>query len=130
MSSSCSTTITEFPIFFRFNNISINFKVSSGCKPTLGSSNTYIDPTSALPRDVAKLILWVSPPESELDFLFSVKYPSPTFLENSNLLIISFNNLWLLRMASPFNFICLKKSSNLEIGISTNSVIERPLTLI
>ena len=43
--------------------------------------------------------------------------------------MISFNNLLLLVAASPFNFICLKKSSNLEIGMSTSSVIERPLTL-
>ena len=68
MSSSCSTTKTELPNFLAFLRILTSRVVSSGCNPTLGSSNTYIEPTKALPRDVARLILCVSPPESVFDF--------------------------------------------------------------
>ena len=89
MSSSCSTTKTELPNSLRFLRILISRVVSSGCNPTLGSSNTYIEPTKALPRDVARLILWVSPPESVFDFLFNVKYERPTSLRKVNLLTIS-----------------------------------------
>ena len=88
MSSSCSTTKTELPTSLRFLRI-LKVVVSSGCNPTLGSSNTYIEPTKALPRDVARLILWVSPPESVFDFLFNVKYERPTSLRKVNLLTIS-----------------------------------------
>ena len=72
-----------------FLRILISRVVSSGCNPTLGSSNTYIEPTKALPRDVARLILCVSPPESVFDFLFKVKYERPTSLRKVNLLTIS-----------------------------------------
>ena len=67
----------------------MSFVVSSGCNPTLGSSRTYIEPTRALPKDVAKLILCVSPPERLFDFLLSVKYERPTSHRKLSLLSIS-----------------------------------------
>ena len=39
----------------------------------LGSSNTYIEPTSAEPSEVANEIRWLSPPLSVLLKRFSVK---------------------------------------------------------
>ena len=56
MSSSCSTTITVLPKSRRFFKTLISRSVSFGCKPMLGSSSIYIEPTSELPSDVAKLI--------------------------------------------------------------------------
>ena len=73
MSSSCSTIITVLPNFFKLSNTSTNFSVSFGCKPILGSSKIYIEPTKELPKEVAKLIRWDSPPESDADFLFKLK---------------------------------------------------------
>ena len=73
ISSSCSTTITVFPKSRRESNTLINRSVSFGCKPMLGSSKIYIDPTKLLPSEVAKLIRCDSPPESVAEFLFKVK---------------------------------------------------------
>ena len=44
----------------------INFALSRGCKPMLGSSKTYNVPTRAEPSEVARFILCVSPPERVL----------------------------------------------------------------
>ena len=63
----------------------IKLLVSFGCKPILGSSRMYNEPTRLLPKEVARLILWDSPPEKVFDFLFSVKYPSPTIFKNFSL---------------------------------------------
>ena len=73
MSSSCSTTITVFPKSRNAFKTNINLSVSLGCKPILGSSRIYIEPTRLLPSDVARFIRWLSPPDKVLDFLFSVK---------------------------------------------------------
>ena len=47
--------------------------VSFGCNPILGSSKIYIEPTKLLPNEVARLIRWLSPPDSEFEVLFSVR---------------------------------------------------------
>ena len=73
MSSSCSTTITVLPKSLKDNNTFIRRSVSFGCKPILGSSKIYIDPTKLLPKEVAKLIRCDSPPESVAEFLFNVR---------------------------------------------------------
>ena len=121
MSSSCSTTKTELPNSLRFLRILISRVVSSGCNPTLGSSNTYIEPTKALPRDVARLILWVSPPESVFDFLFNVKYERPTSLRKVNLLTISSIILLLFFLSDSDRDNSLKNFKFFSIDISTKS---------
>ena len=121
MSSSCSTTKTELPNSLRFLRILISRVVSSGCNPTLGSSNTYIEPTKALPRDVARLILWVSPPESVFDFLFNVKYERPTSLRKVNLLTISSIILLLFFLSDSERDNSLKNFKFFSIDISTKS---------
>ena len=121
MSSSCSTTKTELPNSLRFLRILISRVVSSGCNPTLGSSNTYIEPTKALPRDVARLILCVSPPESVFDFLFKVKYERPTSLRKVNLLTISSIILLLFFLSDSDRDNSLKNFKFFSIDISTKS---------
>ena len=73
ISSSCSTTITVFPKLRKSFSTFINRSVSFGCKPILGSSKMYIEPTKLLPREVAKLIRCDSPPESVAEVLFKVR---------------------------------------------------------
>ena len=73
MSLSCSTTITVFPISFKFFKILIRLSLSLEWSPIDGSSRMYVEPTRLLPNEDAKLILWVSPPERVFAFLFSVK---------------------------------------------------------
>jgi hypothetical protein len=60
----------------------------------LGSSNIYNDPTKLLPRDVARLILWLSPPERDFDFRLSVKYPKPKLFRKTTLVWISLSILF------------------------------------
>ena len=73
MSSSCSTTITVFPKSRKSFNTEISLSVSFGCNPILGSSRIYIEPTRLLPREVAKFIRWLSPPDNVFEVLFIVK---------------------------------------------------------
>ena len=58
---------------FRFFKIFIRLSLSLECNPIDGSSRIYVDPTKLLPRDEAKFILCVSPPESVLAFRFNVR---------------------------------------------------------
>jgi len=51
----------------------IRRSVSRGCKPILGSSRMYIDPTRLLPNELTRLILWLSPPLNVFDLLLNVK---------------------------------------------------------
>jgi hypothetical protein len=44
VSSSCSTTMTVFFLSLKFFNVFMSFLLSLGCKPILGSSNTYKTP--------------------------------------------------------------------------------------
>ena len=89
ISSSCSTTRTVFPIFFKSIRIFISFSVSLGCNPILGSSSTYKELTKELPKEFARLIRCDSPPDKVLDFLLIVKYPRPTLHIKVNLFLIS-----------------------------------------
>ena len=73
ISSSCSTTITVFPISLSFLRTSISFSLSLGCKPIDGSSSIYIEPTKLLPNEVANWILWDSPPDKVFDLRFKVR---------------------------------------------------------
>ena len=56
ISSSCSTTMTVLPIFFNISSTEISLSVSRGCRPMLGSSKIYMEPTNALPSEVANLM--------------------------------------------------------------------------
>ena len=56
MSSSCSTTITVLPKSRKSFKTPMSRSVSLGCKPILGSSKIYIEPTKELPKEVAKFI--------------------------------------------------------------------------
>ena len=58
---------------FRFFKIFIKLSLSLECKPIDGSSRIYVEPTKLLPKDEARLILCVSPPDRVLAFLFNVK---------------------------------------------------------
>ena len=73
MSLSCSTTMIEFPISRKDLNESINLILSLWCKPILGSSRIYNTPNNCEPICVASLILWDSPPESDLVGRFKFK---------------------------------------------------------
>ena len=78
ISSSCSTTITVLPMSRRRLRTPISFSVSRGCRPMLGSSSMYIEPTRLEPSAVTRLMRWLSPPESVLQARLSVRYDSPT----------------------------------------------------
>ena len=80
--SSCSTTITVLPISLSFFKTEIKRSLSREWSPIEGSSSMYIEPTRELPREVAKLIRWDSPPDKVLAFLLRLRYPSPTSLMN------------------------------------------------
>ena len=69
ISSSCSTTITVLPRSLSRFKTDIKRSLSLECKPIEGSSSIYIDPTSALPKEVARLIRCDSPPDKVLAFL-------------------------------------------------------------
>ena len=56
ISSSCSITITVFPMSLRRFNILIKRSLSFECRPIEGSSNMYIEPTKLLPNETAILI--------------------------------------------------------------------------
>ena len=73
ISSSCSTTTTVFPMSRSFLSTDMSLSVSRGCRPMLGSSSIYIDPTRELPRAVTRFILWLSPPDNVFEVLFSVR---------------------------------------------------------
>ena len=72
-SSSCSTTITVFPRFFRLFRVLINFVLSLWWSPIEGSSRTYVTPTRPEPIWLANLIRWASPPERVSALLSRVK---------------------------------------------------------
>ncbi len=123
-SSSCSTTITVLPKSRKdFKTLTMR-SVSLGWRPMLGSSNTYIEPTSALPSEVASLIRWYSPPDNVEVSLLRVRYPSPT------LSIYSKRDFISLRMRSEIflswspSFRPLKKVTMSSMGINTRSVME------
>ena len=65
--------MTVLPKSRNDNNTFIKRSVSFGCKPILGSSKIYIEPTKLLPNEVAKLMRCDSPPESVAEFLFNVR---------------------------------------------------------
>ena len=90
MSSSCSTTKSEFPRFLNFFNVSISFALSLWCNPILGSSKIYNTPVNPDPICVAKRILCASPPDNVPAGLDNVKYSSPTSIKNCNLWFNSF----------------------------------------
>ena len=73
VSSSCSTTKTVFPLFFKSFKESINLELSLGCNPIVGSSRTYVTPVKFAPSCEANLILCASPPDKVGADLLSVK---------------------------------------------------------
>ena len=72
-SSSCSTTITVFPRFFRLLRVLISFVLSLWWRPIEGSSRTYVTPTNPEPIWLASLILCASPPDKVSALLSSVR---------------------------------------------------------
>ena len=72
-----STTMTCCPVaqLFQYGD---ELRVSAECKPMEGSSRMYMEPTSELPSEVARLMRWLSPPLSVLLMRLRVRYPSPT----------------------------------------------------
>ena len=75
---SCSTTMTALPASARRRRTPDSFATSRGCRPTEGSSSTYIVLVSEPPRAVARVTRCASPPESVRDWRPSVRYPRPT----------------------------------------------------
>ena len=86
----------------------------------LGSSKMYIEPTNELPKEVARFILWDSPPDKVLDLLSKLKYSSPTSLRYLNLVIISSRTLSAMAKSSLFNF---RFSKNFRASLIDNFVI-------
>jgi len=72
-SASCSTTIQVLPSFLNCWITAMRRWVSLGCRPMLGSSKMYIEPTKLLPSEVARLMRWDSPPDKVFDTRFRVK---------------------------------------------------------
>ena len=128
ISSSCSTTITVLPKLRRFFSTSISNSVSFGCKPILGSSKMYIEPTKLLPNEVAKFIRCDSPPESVAEFRFNVKYSRPTLLKNAKRLLISINNRLETVVSYSDNFKSAKNGIKRLIDKSTKSEMVLPPT--
>jgi hypothetical protein len=87
MSSSCSTTIMVLPISRNDKSTFINLRIF-GCKPILGSSNIYMEPTN-LPSDVAKLIRWDSHQKGSKSFCLKSDNLNPLRSKKDNLLLIS-----------------------------------------
>ena len=73
ISSSCSTTMTVLPMSRRRRSTPINRSVSRGCRPMLGSSRMYIEPTRLEPSAVTRFTRWLSPPDRVLQARSRVK---------------------------------------------------------
>ena len=86
----------------------------------------YNEPTRLLPKEVARLILCDSPPDKVFDFLFSVKYPSPTIFKNFSLSWISNISLDEIFLSCSDKLIDDIIFSSLLIGMSTKSLIIKP----
>ena len=99
VSSSCSTTITEFPKSLSFLRVASNLSLSLWWSPMLGSSRIYNTPVKPEPICVASLILCASPPDKLPAGRDKVKYSSPTSIKNCNLLFNSFS-IWSAIIAS------------------------------
>ena len=129
ISSSCSTTITVLPRSRSFSKMRINRFVSLGCRPMLGSSSIYIEPTKLLPSEVAKLIRCDSPPDKLFDFRLSVRYDKPTSQRKSKRLMISVSNRSAICCSCLLSLSCCIKPNNSCAGISTKSPIDFSLIL-
>ena len=102
----------------------MNLAVSRECKPIDGSSNTYIEPTKLLPKEVAKLIRCDSPPDKVFEARFSVKYSKPTSNKNVKRDLISYIIRPAICWSYSLNVILVKKSFNSFKGKSTKSLID------
>ena len=129
ISSSCSTTTTVLPNCCNWRSTLMRRSVSRLWRPILGSSNIYKEPTRLLPSEVAKLMRWLSPPESELLRRFRVRYPKPTSCRNWIRLLISVKIRLAMATSCSSNCKVRKNSCKSWIGKSTNSEMERPPTL-
>ena len=78
MVGSCSTTMTVLPALRRRLSTASSRSLSRACRPTVGSSMTYIVSVSELPRAAARLMRCDSPPESVRVWRSSVRYERPT----------------------------------------------------
>jgi hypothetical protein len=68
LSGLCSTTSTVLPLSRRRSSSSFIRWMSCGCRPTVGSSNTYVTSVSDEPRWWRIIFVrWASPPESVPD---------------------------------------------------------------
>ena len=92
----------------------------------LGSSRIYNDPTSEEPRDVARFILWLSPPESVDERRSRVRYPSPTSSKELKA-IVDFEQQPFCNLLISVRQIKAHKSLRRSLtGILTSSVIVWP----
>ena len=128
ISSSCSTTMTVLPKSRNCCSTLMSLSVSLLCSPILGSSRMYRLPTRLLPSDVARLMRWLSPPDSDAEGRLSVRYSSPTSVRNCSLCLISV----MIRCATPsssgVSVSCSIHCFSAPMGISTSSVMLRPPT--
>src|SRR5208283_2362802 len=92
----------------------------------LGSSRTYIEPTSDEPIEVAKLMRCDSPPERVDESRSSVRYPSPTSTKYRRRFWISSRILLQMLNSKSENSVFLKNSSAASIVISTRPAIVVP----
>ena len=126
MSSSCSTTITVLPRSRRRLSTEMSLAVSRGCRPMLGSSSMYIEPTRLEPSEVTRLMRWLSPPERVLQARLSVRYDRPTSLMHCRRESISESGS--ATIARSVSVICIdpKKSSASSMFIWSSSSMVRP----
>jgi hypothetical protein len=99
MSSSCSTTITGY-LYRVMTKVLLSTARIFGCKPILGSSNIYMEPTKLLPSDVAKLIRWDSHQKGSRSFCLKSDNLNP--LRSKGQSIVNFNSR---RWAICFSYI-------------------------
>ena len=78
----CSITITVFPLSTNLLSTAISTRISSKCKPVVGSSNIYkVFPVSRLESSVANFTRWLSPP-TRWGRLSQLDIPQPYFLQD------------------------------------------------
>ena len=129
ISSSCSTTSTEFPRSLNSFRTLIRRLVSRGWSPMLGSSRMYIEPTRLLPREVERFILWDSPPDNDAESRSRVRYGSPTSIRNLSRIVTSFRSLSATFASVSLSSIEEIASYSFPTGIETSSWMVFPSTL-
>ena len=129
VSSSCSTTITVFPLSRSRLRVAISLSLSRWCSPILGSSKIYKTPTNEEPIWVANRIRWLSPPDKVPEERNNVKYSKPTLCRNPSRSVISFKIRSAIMESRSDSFRFRINSSAFVTDILQKSIILIPPTV-